>query len=246
MKNSREKNIELFLYDNLDGEEKLAFLKALESDAQLREDIQLQKMAYILIQKHGEVEIRERIQHWQQPRKASFITKTRAYIGLAIFMVALAIVIFGDFPGGVTNKMLFENYYELPQPIQDSLHNNEDWNAAIQAMKKQQFEDAILLFEDYSRKHPTDAHSHLYIGVCVLAIEPINHQKSQYHLNQAVEKSSNNLPSALWYLSLSYLHEDRSLRAKKYLNMLSKHSGPYAEKGRELLQEISFDSHFRT
>ncbi len=61
MMQSLEQRIDSYLHNRMDVKEKTDFEREMASEKNLQKEVELQKAAYLAIEKHGDAEIRERV-----------------------------------------------------------------------------------------------------------------------------------------------------------------------------------------
>lgn len=142
---------------------------------------------------------------------------------LVVGLIALAALYF--WPGQTTDS-LFNSYYQTPQATHFHLRSTaptppeKSTQAALDAFQQKDFEQAILLLNQYLKEQPNDhwayfwkGISHLEMGDPSLAIPAL--QRTREGNNEQYEKAS-------WYLLLAYLQKEENRQALQVAKDLMK------------------------
>lgn len=232
--------IDRYLTGAMDAAEKQAFEAEMTADAQLAEDLALQRdMSAFLRRREHRSALQAQLKdigraHFQPEQKeAKTVSMSRrrvlwigamaAAAGLALFLLRPLL-----FP-----PSLFDQYAEYPALAlaQKSSAGPADWSAAETAFNSAQYNAAEAPLEQYLAAYPADMQAQLYLGICKMELD--KHAAARQIFGALVQGDESFKDYAQWYLALSYLKAGDTASSRKTLDDIPD-SSPFYKKAKEL------------
>lgn len=217
--------IEKYLQDELGHDEKVAFEEKIESNPNLKEDVEWTKRSIQGIENIG---VRETIQAIHYENKSDNQRKLRfLVVGMAasiLFFLCFWFLIRTP----QSNEELFVEYFE-PYPDAISIRNsaeNENLGGLI-FYTSGDYKKAIEAFEKIDNKGKYEVDIQFYRGLSYMATgsftEPIK------IFSDLLQQNTKYDPQVRWYLALSYLMQNDSVSATRFLNEIKPDNFKYKE-----------------
>lgn len=243
-------DIDRYLDGTLEVAELEAFEKALEEDAQLSREVEIQRELRRGIRSKGNDLLKDRLRkiHAEEitdaqpvsesasPKKGRLIPMRWPMLG-AVAAVLLLIAVFVLFPGKPEPEQLFAQNYE---PYEISLvQRGDDADALAKAdedYRSGNYQAAILSLESLLQNQPANAKLHLVLGICYLETDQLPQAREHFELalNNSLYQDK-----AQWYLALTYLKQGQIEEARNYLDPLSQdQNSTYRERAQDLLGKL--------
>lgn len=243
---NQEDNIERYLREEMDHQERKVFEEALNEDESLQEEVDLQQDVFSGIGLFGAEEMKKQLQAIDADEKdSSPIAASRGrplytWLAVAASVTALLLVAIFLFNAGPNSQELYATYYEpypnVVNPVERS--SGVPTDAAGKAMyfyEQGNFEEAIKLFTQ--EPNLNDLAYRFYLGVSYLGTQ--QSELAEQTLQPLLEDEEGAFyEAALWYTSLSQLARDQSESAREILEKIADLQGEYAREAQELLEEI--------
>ena len=239
--------LDRYLSDEMNAQEKQAFEQQLGSDTSLADDLALQRDTIAGIRLDGSQDLKKQLQAIEAGLKKTTATKeggTRrlmSWIAIAASILAVVLVGYLFIPTATDPESLYVAYYQpypnLINPAQRSVEVDEETvlEQAVRAYENQDYERALGLFEQgggLSNAGFTFYYAASYLG--------IDKPQSAIPLFEQVIQDESNLfygPS-LWYSALAHLKMDNKKAAVPLLEKLATLDGDYSTEAQELLDDI--------
>lgn len=236
--------IDRYLTGAMDSAERQAFEAELTADAQLAEDVILQRdMGAFLRRREHRNALQAQLRdigraHFQAEKKEAKITPMSrrrilwigamaAAAGLALFLLRPLL-----FP-----PSLFDQYAEYPALAlaQKSSAGPADWSAAETAFNSGRYAAAEMPLEQYLAAYPTDMQAQLYLGICKMELD--KHTEARQIFGELVQGGESFKDYAQWYMALSYLKAGDAAACRRVLDGIPTDSSFY-EKARALASRL--------
>ncbi|MBX2928664.1 MAG: tetratricopeptide repeat protein [Saprospiraceae bacterium] len=236
--------IDRYLTGTMDPAEKQAFEAEMAADAQLAEDLTLQRdMGAFLRRREHRNALQAQLRdigraHFQPEKKEAktvsisrrrilWIGAMAAAAGLALFLLRPLL-----FP-----PSLFDQYAEYPALAlaQKSSAGPADWSAAEQAFNSEDYTTAEPVLEQYLAAYPTDMQAQLYLGICKMELD--KHTEARQIFGALAQSGESFKDYAQWYLALSYLKSGDTAATQKTLDEIPD-SSPFYKKAKELAARL--------
>ena len=217
--------------------ERRSFEEYMNSDENFATEVKLQSAVISGINYHFNKQLKEKLKaadklESQKPLKEISIKKgLLAAASISILLIAFL------FYGNKSNDEIFESYYQrypnIISPTERS-ENNIDKENAYQFYDQGDFKNAALAFEKESNKNVA---AYFYLGMSYIEIS--NFDAAINTLNIVINGNDERfINPAKWYKALSLLKTGNKNLANEVLNNLLNSDSSYANKAREILDEI--------
>lgn len=230
--------IDAYLSDSMTSEEKKAFEAALQHDAKLKKELDLQKKTTALLEAAAFLETKNKIQAMNQRSSGSSMGAN--LLKIAAVLLILVIPTYFILNNQYNDQHLFADYAE-PYPDRITTMGNSDESQVTEAMRaynKQEYATAskhfktIRLSEDSTDKYVLyEAVSLTYTDQAKQAVEL---------LETTLKGNPTNTESLEWQLILSLLADNQGDRAKSVLDhFLKTNNGYQLEKAKALKKDLN-------
>jgi len=227
--------IERYNAGEMSDTEKEWFLKELEGNIELRNEVDLRKRTDEVLRKQDVLSLRNKLSQIEQNRKE--VTKQvsspgRSFIRYAAVLAALVVI------GSITlltrknmsNDEILNRYYKVYEPptTQRSAQSapDADFTLALELYNTHDYSNAAILFNKVLENKPNDMQVVLLKGVA--NFEEKNYPEAKQSFSKVIDNRDNlYVDQAQWYLALCYLQTNDTEKAKKLFKMISNENGIY-------------------
>lgn len=230
------KQLEAYIQNKLDTENRILFEKEMEKNAELKQLYEEHKLTMEVIDNDTENELRNKFSQWLKEDKRS---KTRK-LSVISAIAASTLVLFGFFL--IKNLMkpksdyqLALSYYKVPEaPAHEMGDDQIDWQNGLKAYQQKQYTDAIKAWKKIENP---DAEASYYLAHALFNTKEFKEAAAIFKLIS--ESSSVYNYHSDWYYLLALLASEDTGQMNKQLNkILSDKSHPYYTKTKELKNNI--------
>ena len=242
--------LDRYLSDEMNAEERQAFEQQLDSDASLADDLALQRDAIEGIRLDGSQNLKKQLQAIEAElatgnaaveNKKDNTRRLISWVAIAASVLAVILVGYLFIPTATDPAALYVAYYQpypnLINPAQRSAEITEETTLeqALRAYNNREYERALRLFEQggvSSAPGYTFYHAASYLGQ--------DQPQAAIPLLERVIRNEDSLfyGPGLWYLALAHLKENNPDAAVPLLEKLALLDGDYSTEARELLEDI--------
>ncbi|MFO7829743.1 MAG: tetratricopeptide repeat protein [Bacteroidales bacterium] len=247
MKTNME-TMDQYLSGALRGKELHQFEQLLNSDSELKDDLKLNQGIDQAIMEDDIMSFRETMNYiyeddQQVKRQPSVFTKRKLYYAAATLALLMA-------TGGIIKQvtqpdydshMLFDKYYTPYEVTVTYRSGNTETDRlllnALQKYEDENYEQALILFEQLLEKRANDMAVNLYSGISYMEVEKYQKATNSF---QTIITDNNNLfiEQAEWYLAMCYLKTEDNAKAKELLEELIKKESYYKELAIKIKNEL--------
>ena len=240
--------IEKYIDDELEEKELNEFKDLLSTNSEIKKDYELSLEINNSIIEEDVMQLRETLDFMynNEPkvkRVPGSFTKRKLYYAAASLALLVA-------TGGLMHKLtnpelnstaVFEKYYQPYEVTVTYRSGNMEVDrvflSALQKYEEQDFEKAMLLFEEVLEIRKNDMAVNLYSGITYMEEE--EYQNASNSFNEIIENNNNLfVEHAKWYLALCYVVTEEYHHAENLLNELSSESTYYKKDARQMLKDI--------
>jgi tetratricopeptide (TPR) repeat protein len=229
--------IERYNAGEMSDTEKEWFLKELEGNIELRNEVDLRKRTDEVLLKQDVLSLRNKLSQIEQKRKE--VTKQvsspgRSFIRYAAVFAALVLI------GSITiltrksmsNDEILNRYYKIYEPptSQRSAQSapDADFTLALELYNTHDYGKAAILFNKVLENKPNDMQVVLLRGVS--KFEEKNYPEAKQSFDKVIENRDNlYVDQAQWYLALCYLQTNETEKAKKLFKLIGAVNGIYRD-----------------
>jgi hypothetical protein len=231
----RTARIDAYLSDSMSSEERAAFEQELETNAELLQEVELQRKTFALLEAAAFIETKDKIRALNQQKSSSSIGGALLKVAAAILVLLIPtyLILNNQF----NDEHLFAEYAE-PYPDRiTTMGSSEDEliSKAMSLYNKEQYSEAAKQFKSIRLGGSTDENIVLYEAVSLTYSDKAS---SAIDLLKASMRSKpSNSTSLEWQLILSLLANDEGDKAKAQLENFLKRNDGYQQEKAEALQK---------
>lgn len=227
--------IDLYLSGNMTMEDRLAFELALENDAELRAEVELQKKTQALLERGAYIDLKEKVgalnQGYTPVRKLKIIGRVAAVLLIALI------------PGYFYIQSRFADshlYASYAEPYPDRITNmsgslDAQISAAMELYNNHKYADALVIFDEVRRTDPDNTEITLYEAVSLMNTD--QHKAAIQLLEGELERQPINSTAYEWQLILAYLGNNEGEKAIPLLKKFLSHNNGYQQENAIALLE---------
>jgi hypothetical protein len=252
MQNELFEKIELYLHNELEGEELRLFEEQLKTDKELREQLALyttidEEMRQKMSGNEEEEKLKETLsglnrKYFNQgggSAKVLLLNKRRRWLfaAAAAILLLLAGAYWLFFTGNRESGTLYAQYARH-QPLSLQRDNNDGAKIlqdAVKAYNNKNFNEALIGLTNYLQTDSSDAELLLAKNICLT--ETGNYEQAIAGLNKLAAENEIFKSQALWYKALVYLKQNNKAECKEILESIPPGADTYT-KAIELLKEL--------
>lgn len=233
----RTAQIDAYLSDSMTSEEKKAFEQELKTNSELKNEVELQRKTFALLEAAAYIETKDKIRAINQKSGGSI---GGTLLKVAAVLLVLLIPTYFILNNQFNDQHLFADYAQpYPDRITTMGLSDQDYvSEAMEAYNSEEYAKAAKLFKKvrlsgikYDQIALYEAVSLTYSGQARVAVEL---------LEKKMDKESQNYTSLEWQLILSLLASDQGDKAKTQLKKFLKHNDGYQqEKAESLLKDLN-------
>jgi tetratricopeptide (TPR) repeat protein len=238
--------IERFNAGEMSDSEKIWFLKEMEGNPALRNEVDLRKQADNVINKTDIISLREKLINIESRRNTGKTARS-PWKGILKYAAIVAGIAF--LAGGLlliprpklTGEGILEKYYapyEAPSPSRSgSIISNADYNLAVDYYKVKDYRNAAVYFSKVLREEPKNMNSWLMNGISNFEISNYPEAESSF---ETVINDNNNLyiDHAQWYLALCYIKTGEAIKAKDQLRAIKDSGSIHGKEAGKILKQL--------
>jgi len=237
-----------YLNGEMDDQELKHFEHLLASDEKVREELDLHQSIDHAIMEEDIMNLRDTMntiytEDEKVKRAPNGFPRRKLYYAAATLALLLA-------TGGIVNQLtqpdydnheIVDKFYQPYEVTVTYRSGNTETDrlllTALQRYEDENYEQALLLFEQLLEKRSDDMAVNLYSGISYMEVE--KYQKAT-HSFQTIITDNNNLfiEQAEWYLAMCYLKTEDNAKAKELLDELINKESYYKEMAKRIKNEL--------
>lgn len=230
--------IDRYLSGAMSSSERQAFEQELTTNAELREQVQLQRsMQQFLQHKEERQELQQKLTQtggdFFQIRQA----RPRLWVRWAAGSAAAAAVVLLVVWQFLLQPSLYDTYADFP-PLtltEKSADTPVDWSQTEAAFNGGDYATAAEQLAQYLQTYPDDQQAQLYLGIARMELGQAEEANELFR--QLADASADIRPYAIWYRALNYLKADKKDNCRAVLEAIPQAS-PFYEEAQELLGKL--------
>jgi predicted Zn-dependent protease len=239
--------IERFNAGEMSEAEKQWFLRELEGNEKLRNEVNLRKHTDEILKNQNVISLRNKLSRIENQRKeaaqSSKNSKKTSYIKYAAVFAGLILI--GSitlFSGkSLTGEKIMKRYYKVYEPPTSSRSaqsaTDADFTLALEFYNTHDYEKAAVLFSKVLENKPNDMQTVLLKGVA--NFEEKKYPEAKQSFGKVIDDKDNlYIDQAQWYLALCYLNTNETDKAKQLFKLIGKENGIYKNDARKILRGL--------
>ena len=240
--------IEKFITGEMSEAEKQWFLKELEGNEKLRNEVDLRKSTDEILKKQNVMTLRNKLSEIEKQRKEAAIpAKISNKIGYIKYAaVFAALVIIGTLiiiPGkNLSTEEIVRKYYKPYEAITNQRSVSQtgtdaDFTLALEYYNTHDYDKAEILFSKVLEKRPNDMQTVLLKGVSNFEEKKYPDAKQSF-VKVIDDKNNLYIDQAKWYLALCYLNTKETIKAKELFKIIEKENGIYQDDANKIIRSL--------
>ncbi len=237
--------IERYNAGEMSDPEKQWFLKELEGNKKLQNEVILRKQTDDILRTQNVTSLKSKLAEIERKRAVPVSSKNYVKVGYlkyAAVAVVLILIGIGTFPGkNLSNEEIINRYSKLYQAPtgQRSVQagTDADYSLALEFYNVHEYRKAAILFTKVVENNPKDMQSTFLNGIS-------NYEDSKYPEAKRsfgiVIGNNNNLfiDQAEWYLAFCYLRTNEREKARQQFEAIKQENGIYSKEAKNILSKI--------
>ena len=241
--------IDRYLDGNLDEQELKQFKAELENNPEMQVELQMQKAMNEALKERDVIDLRARLQaihqgahtlHSARPMQRIIRQRTVQIAASAVILVAVTFAAIWIGNERDSNEALFERYYEKYDPVTvrtGSPEIDEIFQKALKAYENQEFEMAVVYFEEVLSMDRNRMEANLLTGASNLELE--EYKEAEKSFNKVIDHNNNMfVEEAEWYLGFCYLKTNKTTQAMEQFKKFSESSSEKQEMAKKILRRL--------
>ncbi|MBA7538259.1 Photosystem I assembly protein Ycf3 [subsurface metagenome] len=244
------KIIDRYLDGDLNGSELKALEKELDSNPELKEELKLQREINAALREKEVLDLRaqlkvihrslEPVPERNMARKLVHSKWTRIAAASVVLLIAIA-ALTGNFTGKRMNyDKIFNKYYETYKPLNvrsgfgeiDKMYRN-----ALTAYQKENYEKALVLFEEVLEIDQSRIEANLMTGVSNMELDEYEEASSSF--SKIINHNDNLfIEHAEWYIGFCYIRTDNTDKAIRHFTKIASGNSLKKNKAKRILRKI--------
>jgi tetratricopeptide (TPR) repeat protein len=238
--------IERYIAGEMNDDEKKWFLKELDGNEKLRDEVNLRRRTDAILMNQNIISLRNKLSEIEKSREVNLPhRKVKRPVNLKYAAVIATFVLIGSityFAGkNLSNEDIITKFYKTYEPpaTQRSVQSetNSDFSLAMEYYNTHDFEKAAILFNKVLESNPKDMQSVMLIGIS-------NFEDKKYPAaKQSFIKIINNndnlfIETAKWYLALCYIKTNEKDKAILQLQIINNEGGIYRSDAIKIIKKL--------
>ncbi len=239
--------IERHIAGEMSDAEKQWFLKELDGNEKLRNEVNLRKRTDEILKDRNVMSLRNKLSEIEKTRNGAIepskTSKKSNFIKYAAVIAGVALI--GSltlFSGKhLSNDEILKRYYKTYEPPTSqrsaNIETDEDFTLALEFYNTRDYEKAAILFNKVLENKPNDMQTVLLKGVS--NFEEQKYPEAKQSFNKVIDNKDNlYIDQAQWYLSLCYLNTNENDKAIQLLKVIVKDNGNYKDEANKIIREL--------
>jgi tetratricopeptide (TPR) repeat protein len=239
--------IERYNSGEMSDTEKQWFLKELEGNEKLRNEVDLRKRTDEILMKQDVISLRNKLSEIERQRNEvkSPQKDSRRSVFIKYAAVVAGLVLIGSLvflPGKkLSSDEIVKQYYKAYNPPSNQRSaqsaSDADFTLALEFYNTHDYNKAAVLFNKVLENQPNDMQTVLLIGVS--NYEEKKYPEAKQSFGKVIDDNNNlYVDQARWYLALCYLNTGEKEKAIQLFDEISKESGTYQNDAKKIVKGL--------
>jgi hypothetical protein len=238
--------IERYNAGEMNETEKRWFQKELESNANLRDEVNLRIKTDKVLKGPDVIQLRSKLREIEKQRAIiASVKKNRKQSALKYAAIIAGFVLLGSIAllsnRNLTKSEILDQYYKSYEGISSSrsqqIISNTDYTTALEYYNVHDYRNAAYYFSKVLGSDSDNMESTMLYGVS--NFEERNYPEAEQSFTKVVDNNDNlYIEDANWYLALCYIQTDEIAKAVKQLTLIKKSESLYRSDARKILKKI--------
>jgi tetratricopeptide (TPR) repeat protein len=238
--------IERYIAGEMNEAEQNWFIKELEGNIGLREEVALRKKTDMILKNHDIIQLRNKLSEIEKEREHRVPSKTtskRLPIGIAAAITGLIILGSIAFFGRrhLSNDEIISQYYKSYDGISVSrssqTDSNTDYSTGIDYYNIHDYKNAAMYFNKVLNSDPENMESTMFYGTSSFEVK--NYPEAKRSFSKVINNNNNLfIEDAEWYLALCYLKTNEMKKAVDELTVIKNSRSIYSSNAGKILRRM--------
>jgi|ERR1035437_853914 TolA-binding protein len=239
--------IERYNAGEMSESEKQWFLKELEGNEKLRNEVNLRKRTDEILKNQNVMSLRNKLSEIENRRKEvkNPIKDSKKTVFIRYAAVFAGLILIGSiamFSGkNLNSEKIMKHYYKIYEPptSQRSAESgtNADFTLALEFYNTHDYEKAAVLFNKVLENKPNDMQTVLLKGVANFEEKKYPEAKQSF-VKVIDDKDNLYIDHAQWYLALCYLNTYETEKAKQLFKIIVNGDGIYKSDAKKIIRGL--------
>jgi len=239
--------IERYNAGEMNEAEKLWFLKELEGNKKLREEVEIRRRTDMVLKKPNVIQLRSKLSEIEKQRAARVTVKnSRKRMPVKYAAVIASLILAGSLyvynTRNLSNQEIIDRFYTPYEATSASRSEqtmiNSDYSTAMEYFNIHDYNNAALYFSKVLESDPKFIESTMLYGVS--NFEEKNYPVAEQSFSKVINNNDNlYLEDAQWYLALCYLNTSEMTKAEKQLIMIKRSESIYRKNAAKILRKMN-------
>jgi tetratricopeptide (TPR) repeat protein len=239
--------IERFNAGEMNEAERTWFLKELENNEKLRNEVELRNKTDMVLKRHNVIQLRNKLSEIEMKRAAKPVKNPvkRFYFRYAAviagFILVGSITLYYFYGRSLSTDEILNRFYKSyevtsPSRSQQAILNS-DYSTAIEYYNSHDYRSAALYFSKVLDTDPKYMESTMLHGVSNFEVK--NYTDAESSFNKVIHNDDNLfIEDAQWYLALCYLRTDERVKAVDQLNAIIRSASIYKADAKRIMRRM--------
>jgi tetratricopeptide (TPR) repeat protein len=239
--------IERYNAGEMSESEKQWFLKELEGNEKLRNEVNLRKRTDEILKNQNVMSLRNKLSEIENRRKEvrKPVNDSKKTVFIRYAAVFAGLILIGSiamFSGkNLNSEKIMKHYYKVYEPptSQRSARSvsNADFTLALEFYNTHDYEKAAVLFNKVLGNNPNDMQTVLLKGVSNFEEKKYPEAKQSF-VKVIDDKDNLYIDQAQWYLALCYLNTYETEKAKQLFKIIVNGDGIYKSDAKKIIRGL--------
>ena len=239
--------IERYNAGEMSESEKQWFLKELEGNEKLRNEVNLRKRTDEILKNQNVMSLRNKLSEIENRRKEvkNPVKDSKKTVFIRYAAVFAGLILIGSiamFSGkNLNSEKIMKHYYKIYEPptSQRSAESgtNADFTLALEFYNTHDYEKAAVLFNKVLENKPNDMQTVLLKGVANFEEKKYPEAKQSF-VKVIDDKDNLYIDQAQWYLALCYLNTYETEKAKQLFKIIVNGDGIYKSDAKKIIRGL--------
>lgn len=236
--------IERYNAGEMSEAEKMWFLKELDGNKKLQEEVNLRKSADEVLKNQKIIALRNKLSLIETKREVNTpikklkrmpYLKAVAFISLLVLIGSITILSEKNLSSEKIMKRYYRTYEASATQRSGQLYSNDFFTKGLQCYEIYDYKNAAIYFSKVLESNPEDMQSELLNGVSNFEVKKYPEAKQSF---VKVINDDNNLfiETAKWYLALCYIKNNETEKALQQLEIINNEGGLYRSKAKKIIR----------
>jgi tetratricopeptide (TPR) repeat protein len=238
--------IERYIAGEMNEAELSWFLREMDGNSRLREEVALRKKTDLVLKNHDLIQLRNKLSEIEKSREKRVPVKAtgkRVFIGIAAAIVGLiilgSIALFSN--RHLTNDEIIAQYYKSYDGVVVSRSSQaaagDDYSTGLDYFNIHDYENAALYFSKVIKRNPGNMESTMFYGTSSFEVK--NYPAAQESFSKVIDDNNNLfIEDAEWYLALCYLQTNDMKKAAGELTIIKNSRSIYSKNAGKILRRM--------